>query len=230
MAQALAAIWCRIGVPAVAQFDNHSNLSGRHPAGVRVLRPGGRDLPRPRGHAPVHPTREPWRNGVVEHFNDVWDKSFFRTERFADLGHLRAENAAFADFHNTRRRYSVHKGQRRPSCGRPGTRARSPPPTASPTRLPARGRIEVVRYVRSNRVVDLSGKRIVLAEEHAHQYVTAFIKVRSQTVIVVAIELIVRKARNRNDLLLLDHLPCRNDVLQVPHLGQQQNGVLWVKR
>ena len=26
------------------------------------------------------PLREPWRNGVVEHFNDVWDKSFFRTD------------------------------------------------------------------------------------------------------------------------------------------------------
>ena len=26
------------------------------------------------------PVREPWRNGVIEHFNDVWDKSFFRTK------------------------------------------------------------------------------------------------------------------------------------------------------
>ena len=57
-----------------------------------------------------------------------------------------------------------------------------------PTSLPARGRIEVVRYVRSNRVVDLFGRRITLAEEHAHQYVTAYIKVRPRTVIVVALD------------------------------------------
>jgi len=28
------------------------------------------------------PIREPWRNGVIERFNNVWDKSFFRTEVF----------------------------------------------------------------------------------------------------------------------------------------------------
>jgi hypothetical protein len=28
------------------------------------------------------PFAEPWRNGVVEHFNDVFDKRFFRTEPF----------------------------------------------------------------------------------------------------------------------------------------------------
>ena len=54
-----------------------------------------------------------------------------------------------------------------------------------PTRLPAQGRIEVVRYIRSNRAVDLFGKRVLVAEEHTHQYVTAIIKVRSRRVIVV---------------------------------------------
>jgi hypothetical protein len=39
--------------------------------------------------------------------------------------------------------------------------------------------------VRSNRRVDLFGKRILVAEEHAHQYVTAIIKVRSRRVVVV---------------------------------------------
>lgn len=50
------------------------------------------------------PLREPWRNGVVEHFNDVWDKSFFRTELFVSLKHLRDENEASIDFHNTHHR------------------------------------------------------------------------------------------------------------------------------
>ena len=60
--------------------------------------------------------------------------------------------------------------------------------TGYPPALPARGRIEVVRYVRSNRIVDLFGRGITVAEEHAHQYVTAFIKVRSRRVIVATID------------------------------------------
>ena len=56
------------------------------------------------------PLPEPWRNGVVEHFNDVWDKSFFRTEVFTDIDHLRPENSSFVEFHNTHHRYSAHAG------------------------------------------------------------------------------------------------------------------------
>ncbi|MCB1257224.1 MAG: hypothetical protein KDB26_08975, partial [Microthrixaceae bacterium] len=47
------------------------------------------------------------------------------------------------------------------------------------------GRIEVVRFVRSNRRVDLFGKRITVPEDQTHQYVTAIIKVRSKRVIIV---------------------------------------------
>ena len=57
-----------------------------------------------------------------------------------------------------------------------------------PTRLPARGRIEVIRYLRSNRRIDLFGKRITVNEDQTHQYVTAIIKVRSRKVIVVTLD------------------------------------------
>ena len=60
--------------------------------------------------------------------------------------------------------------------------------TSSPTHLPAKGRIEVVRYIRSNRRVDLFGKRIIVAEDKTHQYVTAIIKVRAKRVIVVTLD------------------------------------------
>ena len=62
------------------------------------------------------------------------------------------------------------------------------PGYAVPTSLPAKGRIEVVRYIRSNRLLDLFGKRLTVAEEHAHQYVVATIKVRSKQVTVVTMD------------------------------------------
>ena len=188
LAGALAGIWTRVGVPAVAQFDNHANFRGGIPPAWQHFSPivaTCLDL----GVTPRFiPLREPWRNGVVEHFNDVWDKSFFRTEVFSSIDHLRAENAAFIEFHNTHHRYSAHGGATPNQIwdgrlARPLSNAYTPP-----TRLPAQGRIEVVRYVRSNRRVDLFGKRITVAEDQTHQYVTAIIKVRAKKVIVVTLD------------------------------------------
>jgi putative transposase len=188
LAHSLAGIWARVGVPAVAQFDNHANFRGgiqpawQHfgPVVATCL-----DL----GVTPRFiPLREPWRNGIVEHFNDVWDKSFFRTEVFGGLDHLRTENAAFIAFHNTHHRYAAHAGASPDEMWHDRLRAPLSNQYRPPTRLPARGRIEVVRYIRSNRRVDLFGKRITVAEDQTHQYVTAIIKVRARQVIVITLD------------------------------------------
>ena len=187
LARSLAGIWTRVGVPTVAQFDNHANFRGgiqpawQHfgPVVATCL-----DL----GVTPRFiPVREPWRNGVIEHFNDVWDKSFFRTETFTNIHHLSTENDAFIEFHNAHHRYSAHKGATPDQMWQ--NRPRNPLHIAyvSPTRLPARGRIEVVRYIRSNRHIDLFGKRILVAEDQTHQYVTAIIRVRARQVEVVTL-------------------------------------------
>ena len=188
LAVSLAGMWSQVGVPVVAQFDNHSNFRGgiqpafEHfgPVVATCLDLGV--IPR------FIPLREPWRNGIVEHFNDVWDKSFFRTEAFTGLDQLRAENDAFIQFHNAHHRYACHGGASPSEIWRDRPRATLEPLYRPPTRLPPRGRIEVVRYVRSNRRVDLFGKRITLAEDQTHQYVTAIIKVRAKKVIVVTLE------------------------------------------
>lgn len=187
LARSLTGIWARVGIPAVAQFDNHANFRGGIPPAWQYFSPivaTCLDL----GVTPRFiPLREPWRNGIVEHFNDVWDKSFFRTEVFTSIEHLRGENAAFIEFHNTHHRYSAHSGATPNQIwdGRP----RRPLSAAyqPPTRLPARGRIEVVRYIRSNRRLDLFGKRLTVAEDQTHQYVTAIIKVRARKVIVASL-------------------------------------------
>lgn len=188
LAQSLAGIWGRVGVPSVAQFDNHANFRGGIQPAWQHFSPivaTCLDL----GVTPRFiPLREPWRNGIVEHFNDVWDKSFFRTEVFPSLEHLRTENAAFIEFHNTHHRYSAHGGAS-PNQMWEGLLAN--PLDAGyqpPTQLPAKGRIEVVRYIRSNRRVDLFGKRITVADDQTHQYVTAIIKVRAKQVIIITLD------------------------------------------
>lgn len=188
IAASLAGIWSTVGLPTVAQFDNHANFRGgiqpawQHfgPVVATCL-----DL----GVTPRFiPLREPWRNGIVEHFNDVWDKSFFRTEVFDGIDHLRGENTAFIEFHNTHHRYTVHGGSTPAAIWHHRSREPLSAGYEPPTRLPTQGRIEVVRYVRSNRRVDLFGNRITVAEDQTHQYVTAIIKVRAKKVIVVTLD------------------------------------------
>ena len=188
VAAGMAQTWGALGVPAVAQFDNHSNFRGGIPPAWSHFGPVVATcldldvVPR------FIPLREPWRNGVVEHFNDVWDKSFFRSERFTSLKHLDQQNAGFVAFHNQHHRYSAHGGASPDEVW--AGRAYQPllPGYAVPTSLPAKGRIEVVRYIRSNRRLDLFGKRLTVAQEHTHQYVTATIRVRSKQVTVVTMD------------------------------------------
>jgi len=188
LAQALAGIWGRVVVPSVAQFDNHTNFRGGIPPAWAHFSPVVAtclDL----GVTPRFiPLREPWRNGVVEHFNDVRDKSFLRTETFTSIDHLRTENDTFIEFRNTHHRYSAHAGAS-PDQMWLGRHVR-PLPSAyqPPTALPAQGRIEVVRYIRSNRHLDLFGTGITLPEDQTHQYVTAIIKVRAKKLIVVTLD------------------------------------------
>jgi len=188
VAAGMAELWATLGVPAVAQFDNHSNFRGGIPPAWANFGPVVATcldldvVPR------FIPLREPWRNGVVEHFNDVWDKSFFRTTRFGGLEHLRAENSSFVAFHNEHHRYSAHRGASPDEMW--SGRLYSPLQAGYkvPTSLPAKGRIEVIRYIRSNRRLDLFGKRLMVAEEHTHQYVTATIRVRPRQLTVVTLD------------------------------------------
>ena len=185
LAAGLVAMWSRIGIPVAAQFDNHSNFRGGIPPAYAYFGPIVAACLDLGVTARFIPLREPWRNGVVEHFNDVWDKSFFRTERFTGLDHLRAENAAFIEFHNAEHRYAAHGGASPAEMWRGRHRNTVNPDYLVPTRLPARGRIEAVRYVRSSGIVDLWGRRITVEEAYRHQYVMAIIGVRARSVTVV---------------------------------------------
>ena len=185
IAFSLVSVWTRVGLPRVVQFDNHANLRGGIPPRASSFGPVVAtclDL----GVTPrFAPLREPWRQGTIEHYNDVWDKTFFRATRFTGLDHLTRESAAFEAFHNARHRYSAHGGAS-PNELRATLQPTLPPVGYTPpTRLPRKGRIEAIRFIRSDRTIDLWGHKITVAADHTHQYVTAVIRVRHQQVTVV---------------------------------------------
>jgi len=60
------------------------------------------------GIAPVFiPVAEPWWNGIIERFNNTYDKRFYRSRNFADFDQLKQANSEFSHFHNSHHRYST---------------------------------------------------------------------------------------------------------------------------
>lgn len=164
---ALHALWERHGVPHRVQFDNGGPFVS--PTGLgEVVRVCLRQL-----ITPVFiPPREPWRNGTIEHFNDTFDKRFFRQERFSGLSHLTERAAAFERFHNTQHRYSATSG-RTPEETAPA-KPRTPLEAEKiPTGWPERGRVEFIRFIRSDHRLRVLGRAIPMPDGTAYQYVTA---------------------------------------------------------
>ena len=164
---ALGRLWDRYGVPRRIQFDNGGPFTA--PTGVgEVVR-----VCLHQGATPVFiQPREPWRNGTIEHFNDTFDRRFFRHERFDSLQQLADRALGFERFHNAQHRYRA-TGRRTPDQT---TRACRPAPLAAgqvPAGWPAHGRIEFIRFIRSDHKLRLLGRTIPMPDGTAYQYVTA---------------------------------------------------------
>lgn len=110
--QAVVAGWQRLGIPDCLQVDNELSFRGsnRYPRSFGLLIRLCLYL-----HVEIIfiPPGQPWRNGIVEKFNDVYDKLFFRRQRFKSLADLQSELPHFESFHNRSHRYAK-LGQRTP--------------------------------------------------------------------------------------------------------------------
>src|SRR5918996_3902432 len=164
---ALHALWGRHGVPRRIQFDNGGPFVS--PTGIgEVVR-----VCLHQGATPVFvPPREPWRNATIEHFNDTFDKRFFRQERFSDLGHLSERAGAFERFHNAQHRYSATRG-RTPDETATTTKRAPRQPAELPAGWPDRGRVEFIRFIRSDHKLRILGRAIPMPDGSAYRYVTA---------------------------------------------------------
>lgn len=174
--EALVVAWQRLGIPRVLQVDNELAFRGsnRYPRSFGLLIRLCLYL----GVEPIFiPEAEPWRNGVIERFNDVYDKLFFRSQHFSDLAHLQGELPAFETFHNTTHRYAK-LAQRTP-----WEVHSSVPRQLLPQRfrlhregLPWReGRVSFVRLTDKQGFVRFFSERFQLNPSLAHEYVTGTI-------------------------------------------------------
>jgi hypothetical protein len=110
LAQSLLRSWKAIGPPDFLLLDNELSFRGsnRYPRSPGlVIR-----LCLHFGIQPVFiPVAEPWRNAVIESFNDTYNKKFFRRQWFHSYAQLKRQSKRFQRFHNRYHRYSCLKGK-----------------------------------------------------------------------------------------------------------------------
>lgn len=124
------------------------------------------------------PIREPWRIGIIEKFNDTYNKKFFRRQWFNSYSHLKRQSKNFQRFHNKHHRYSCLKGKTpleviRNSNFKPIT-------IGANTKLPQLdevpdGNIILIRFIRSNRLLDIFGEKFKVSKKLVYSYVKAVI-------------------------------------------------------
>ena len=129
------------------------------------------------------PIAEPWRNGVVEKFNDHWNRMFYSRVEMSTEEELYKESLEFETRHNHTWRYSPLGGmaplvflQAR------GTKLRFPR-GRKPKQLnkPTKGKYHVMRFIRSNLRLDIFGEKFPMPTELKYEYVRATIDVKTET-------------------------------------------------
>ena len=97
--------WRSFQMPDFLQMDNELSFRGsnRHPRGLGLLM----RVTLSNGVSPIFiPPAEPWRNGMIEKFNDTVLKYFYNTQTFNSFEELCEKAKEFTCFHNQNHRYS----------------------------------------------------------------------------------------------------------------------------
>ena len=177
IASSLLRCWKVVGLPDFLQLDNELSFRGsnRHPRSPGlVIR-----LCLYFGVQPVFiPIGEPWRNGVIEKFNDTYNKKFFRQQWFPSYTALKRQSKNFQRFHNKHHRYSCLNGKTPLEVIQQF--GFNPETLGANTKLPdldsvPDGNIILVRFIRSDRILDIFGEKFKVSKSLVYSYVKAVI-------------------------------------------------------
>lgn len=130
------------------------------------------------------PMSEPWRNGIIERFNNVFDKSFFRAQFFRNFRYLCHQALNFENFHMHNHRYSTMQG--RTPVQRTSKRLKRLSQNYSlPKKLTiADGFIHFIRFIRSNRILDINGEKFPMPMSVVYEYVWATVDTEQEKLFV----------------------------------------------
>ncbi len=175
--------WKRMGIPERIQVDNAMSFFGspKHPRGMGPLI-------RLCLHNDVEPwfipMAEPWRNGMIESFNDRYQQMFLGKVSMTSEDDLKTGSLAFEQRHNSRYRYSKLRGDT-PLKALAASQAKLRFPTEETVpkyrvKKPETGRYNLVRLIRSDLKLNIFGELFSVPPELKLEYVVATVDVKEQ--------------------------------------------------
>ncbi len=172
--QGIIYFWQTFGFPDCLQMDNELAFKGsnRYPRSLGlILR-----FVLSQGVVPLFiPTAEPWRNGIIEKFNDKFNSKFYRIQEFKDFEQLKLEAKKFENFHNQNHRYSSQKNKT-------PNEMRNQNPVIRKLALDfvlnsiiplETGVIIFIRFIRSDLKLNILGTQFIVRKELMYSYVVA---------------------------------------------------------
>lgn len=193
----LIRFWQGFGIPDYLQMDNELSFRGSnrypHSFGEIIKFALSQQVT-----VIFIPQREPWRNGVIEKFNDTFDKKFFRKKIFTDYESMLTGAKEFEDFHNKYYRYQAI-GNKTPleEFSRISYKRFLEKNYELPKQYPPidEGEIILVRFIRSDRKLDVFGELFELPKEVVYSYVRAIICFKLHQLLVYQDDTLVESFR-----------------------------------
>ncbi len=178
----LVEAWQTTGRPKRLQMDNGLEFRGsnRYPRSLGKLSRVCLDL----GVEPVFiPTREPWRNGVIENLNSLIQRLFLKAQTFETKTDLHRETKKLETSINTTHRLSALDGKT-PQEFSVAAQLRSMPPgydwRTRNLRL-LKGKVSFIRLIRkSGRITLTANDKFFIGKKYKGRYVLAVVIVHQQ--------------------------------------------------
>ena len=184
--QKLIRFWKIVGIPDFLQMDNDPAFWGsiKIPEAVgKVIR-----LCLSLKVIPVFiPQGEPWRNGIIEHFNNTMQNALLQTE-YANLDELRNAAAHYDDVHNKNHHYSTQNGMTPYKAYKHSQypqRLLDPAFKMLDDKIPLEnGEIHFIRFVRSNLKFNVFSLSFTMPEKAKYEYIKGVILVEEHRLLI----------------------------------------------
>ena len=177
--------WQSYQLPDFLQMDNELSFRGsnRYPRGLGLLL----RVTLINNVSPIFiPQAEPWRNGVVEKFNDTVLKHFYGSQAFSSFEELIEKARKFSIFHNENHRYSSQSNRTPNQMIEPADRRimmKIQIDLESKILIDS-GRLILIRFIRSDLKLNILNTTFILKPELKYSYVVAEIIIEKHVLVV----------------------------------------------
>jgi transposase-like protein/transposase InsO family protein len=185
IAPCLIDFWQNYQIPDFLQMDNELSFRGsnRHPRGLGLLLRIMLDS----NVSPIFiPPAEPWRNGIIEKFNDTVLKHFYGSQTFSSFEEIKEKAIKFSIFHNENHRYSSQSNRTPIQMTEPlDRRIRLKKQIDINSKIsPDSGRLIFIRFIRSDLKLSILNTTFALKPELKYSYVVAEITIERHVLVV----------------------------------------------